>query len=163
MPVLSSSVKEARKTASGEPKCSTNLRDFVGPRPGVSEMASLSKRRFNGGGDEGCARLTGAIRGCGWKRLRLPCWKGNARWGYSACLFPSTAFGSWPLALSLTRSARCKSEQPRTKSRQPTANEAYRQIRALDPRPADIDHGPLQLQVCLLPHGDQRRGVCGTS
>src|SRR5437764_12216876 len=44
MPVLSSSVKDARKTASTEPKCSTSLRDFVAPRPGVSEMASHSRR-----------------------------------------------------------------------------------------------------------------------
>jgi len=28
----------------------------------------------------GSRRSMNAIRGCGWKRLRLPCWKGNARW-----------------------------------------------------------------------------------
>jgi hypothetical protein len=44
MPVLSSSVNDARKTASADPKCSTNLRALVGPGPGVSEMASHSKR-----------------------------------------------------------------------------------------------------------------------
>src|SRR5260370_9057977 len=54
------------------------------------------------------------------------------------------------------------SETLRAKSQQLNAK-AYRQFRALDPRPADVDHGPLQLQVCVLPHGDQRRGICGTS
>src|ERR1700687_4042829 len=44
MPVLSSSVNDARKTSSAEPKYSTSLRAFVGPRPGVSEIASHSKR-----------------------------------------------------------------------------------------------------------------------
>ena len=39
MPVLSSSVNDARKTASADPRCSTSLRAVVGPRPGVSEMA----------------------------------------------------------------------------------------------------------------------------
>jgi chorismate dehydratase len=44
MPAASSSVSEARKTASMLPKCSTSLRDFVGPRPGVREIASHSNR-----------------------------------------------------------------------------------------------------------------------
>src|ERR1700749_4126099 len=43
MPVLSSSVSEARRTASADPKCSTSFRARVGPSPGVSEMASHSK------------------------------------------------------------------------------------------------------------------------
>ena len=51
----------------------------------VSDPRGLA-RRFSGGGGEGCAGLTGAIRGCGWKRLRLPCWKGNARWGCARLL-----------------------------------------------------------------------------
>jgi hypothetical protein len=50
MPTLSSSVSGARKIASGDPKCSTSLRDFVGPSPGVSERASHSKR-FVAAGD----------------------------------------------------------------------------------------------------------------
>jgi hypothetical protein len=37
---LQYSPREARKTASADPKCLTSLRDFVGPRPGGSEMAS---------------------------------------------------------------------------------------------------------------------------
>src|ERR1700740_3602916 len=44
MPLPSSSVRLARKTASADPKWSTSLRDFVGPRPGVNERASHSTR-----------------------------------------------------------------------------------------------------------------------
>src|SRR5579863_4522271 len=44
MPVASSSVSEARKTASTEPTCSTSLRALVGPRPWVREIASHSTR-----------------------------------------------------------------------------------------------------------------------
>jgi len=43
----------------------------------VSDPRGLSD---SGGGDEGCAGWIGAIRGCGWKRPRLPGWKGNTRW-----------------------------------------------------------------------------------
>src|SRR5579859_6789136 len=44
MPLPSSSVRLARKTASTDPKCSTSLRDLVGPRPEVNERASHSTR-----------------------------------------------------------------------------------------------------------------------
>src|SRR5579859_3540786 len=44
MPEPSSSVSDARKMASADPKCSTSFRDLVGPRPGVNERASHSKR-----------------------------------------------------------------------------------------------------------------------
>ena len=43
IPVLSSSVSDAWKTASALSKCSTSLRAFVGPRPDVSDKASHSR------------------------------------------------------------------------------------------------------------------------
>jgi hypothetical protein len=42
-PLLPSSGYDARRTASAEPKGSSRLRAFVGPRPGVSEMVSHSE------------------------------------------------------------------------------------------------------------------------
>ena len=44
IPEASSSVNEARKTAADEPKCSTSFLVRVGPRPGVSEIASHSSK-----------------------------------------------------------------------------------------------------------------------
>src|SRR5581483_1217856 len=44
MPVLSSSVSDARKTPSADPKCSTSFRDLVGPSPGVRDSATHATR-----------------------------------------------------------------------------------------------------------------------
>ena len=91
-------------------------------------------------------------------------WKGNGLPGFSpACsiFFLQIVVSRWLLVVSCSRRLQANDRRPTTNDRRPTTDDlvASRQIRPRHHRPADLCHGSLQLQVCVLQNWERRRAL----
>ena len=145
-------------------------------RPWRSLLRPLRLKAFDRKDRKGIAKFAkrGQPRGCRWKRLCLPASQEAIGKETAAGMSPpvcvlSLVVGQWSLVAGQNSYDRAgprpttNDQRRTTDDERPTTNDqqraANRQIRPRHHRSADLDHRPLQLQVCLLPHRERGRAL----